>query len=80
MVLFLSLWFTMILAISVVYTCVYDYHQNKIFHKNYRPCVVYKFCLLHLPEVSGYLNSSTLRKAKIVYNFFLSECNRVKVY
>ena len=29
-------------------------------------------------EVIAYINPIALRKAKIVYNFGLSECNRVK--
>ena len=32
-----------------------------------------------LPECQKMLNSTALRKAKIVYNFGLSECNMVKV-
>ena len=30
-----------------------------------------------LQEVSAHLNTNALRKAKIVHNFGLSECNRV---
>ena len=35
------------------------------------------FCRLKIHQVL--INPTALRKAKIVYNFGLSECNRVKV-
>ena len=31
------------------------------------------------PSIQFYLNPTAFRKAKIVYNFGLSECNRVKI-
>ena len=36
------------------------------------------WCLLHNLICVVHFNSTALRKAKIVYNFGLSECNRVK--
>ena len=53
--------------------------------------VIFTFCLLsdlrsalkgknlHLYQQTLTFNSIALRKAKIVYNFGLSECNRVKI-
>ena len=56
--------------------CLKDY--EKLLWEQHSSILVSAWCLCHV-SIPFCINPFALRKAKIAYNFALSECNRVKL-